>query len=87
MRARSTDEFTSLGRYNWAPAMVVLPGISVQSPCTDSMTWPGGLGYSRGSEMCIAGWDTERCCMGRPTRLNQLKLPYFSPNIDEFLVG
>eukprot|EP00964_Phaeocystis_antarctica_P129563 scaffold93409_cov79-Phaeocystis_antarctica.AAC.1 len=48
------------------------------------MTWPGGLGSSRGSKKCIAGGDTECCCMGRLTRLNQLKLAYFSPNIDEF---
>ena len=67
-----------------AVGLVATPGISAQSPCTDSTTWPGGLGYSRGSKMCIADWDTERCCMGRPTRLNQLKLAYFNPNIDEF---
>ena len=44
----------------------------------------GGLGYSRGSKKYIAGGDTKCCCMGRLTRLNQLKLAYFSPNIDEF---
>ena len=67
-----------------AVGLVAMPGISAQSPWTDSMTWPGGLGYSRGSKKCIAGGDTECCCMGRLTRLNQLKLAYFSPNIDEF---
>ena len=69
-----------------AAGLVAMPGISAQSPCTHSMTWPGGLGYSCGSEICSAGWDTECCSMGRLTRLNQLKLAYFSPNIDE-LVG
>ena len=69
-----------------AVGLVAMPGISAQSPWTDSMTWPGGLGYSRGSKKCIAGGDTECCCMGRLTRLNQLKLAYFSPNTDE-LVG
>ena len=69
-----------------AAGLVAMPGISAQSPCTHSMTWPGGLGYSCGSEICSAGWDTECCSMGRLTRLNQLKLAYFSPDIDE-LVG
>ena len=69
-----------------AAGLVAMPGISAQSPCTHSMTWPGGLGYSCGSEICSAGWDTECCSMGRLTRLNQLKLAYFSPNTDE-LVG
>eukprot|EP00964_Phaeocystis_antarctica_P008352 scaffold4499_cov31-Phaeocystis_antarctica.AAC.1 len=67
-----------------AVGLVAMPGISAQSPWTGSMTWPGGLGYSRGSKKCIAGGDTECCCMGRLTRLNQLKLANFSPNIDEF---
>eukprot|EP00964_Phaeocystis_antarctica_P040100 scaffold22938_cov56-Phaeocystis_antarctica.AAC.4 len=58
-----------------------MPGISAQSPWTDSMTWPGGLTHVK---KCIAGGDTKCCCMGRLTRLNQLKLAYFSPNIDEF---
>ena len=36
--------------------------------------------------VCSAGWDTECCSMGRLTRLNQFKLAYFGPNIDN-LVG
>ena len=34
-------------------------GISAQSPCTHSMTSPGGLGYSHGLKMCSADWDTQ----------------------------
>ena len=32
MRARSTGEFTSLGRCNWAPARVVLPIFALEAP-------------------------------------------------------
>ena len=46
------------------------------------MTWPDGLVYSRGSEICSAGRDIDCCSLGRLTRLNQLEAVPFSSIVD-----
>ena len=46
------------------------------------MTWPGGLVYSHGSEICSASRDIDCCSLGRLTRLNQLEAVPFSSIVD-----
>ena len=65
------------------PQPVGLVGAALGVPALFSMTWPGGLVYSHGSEICSAGRDID-CCrlLGRLTRLNQLEAVPFSSIVD-----
>ena len=64
------------------PQPVGLVGAALGVPALFSMTWPGGLVYSRGSERCSAGRDIDCCSLGRLTRLNQLEAVPFSSIVD-----
>ena len=64
------------------PQPVGLVGAALGVPALFSMTWPGGLVYSRGSEICSAGRDIDCCSLGRLTRLNQLEAVPFSSIVD-----
>ena len=64
------------------PQPVGLVGAALGVPALFSMTWPGGLVYSHGSEICSAGRDIDCCSLGRLTRLNQLEAVPFSSIVD-----
>ena len=64
------------------PQPVGLVGAALGVPALFSMTWPDGLVYSRGSEICSAGRDIDCCSLGRLTRLNQLEAVPFSSIVD-----
>ena len=64
------------------PQPVGLVGAALGVPALFSMTWPGGLVYSRGSEIYSAGRDIDCCSLGRLTRLNQLEAVPFSSIVD-----